>query len=98
MFKRYNINDLFLAHVVIYLKDAKSSYGYLTILKKNDVNYTDLQNLDRVVTPSMIYKIEALSNYYTQEGKRKNITRKNAINISKNYYNVLLPNEKVRSL
>lgn len=98
MFTRYNINDLFLAHVVVYSENSNSGYGYLTILKKNDNNYIDLQNPNRIVTPSMIYRIEALNKYYTQDGRRKSVTRKNAVNLGKKYYETFVPNVKTKSM
>ena len=50
MFERFNINDLYLAHVVVSSPESMGGYGYLTILKKSGENYIDLQNMDRIFT------------------------------------------------
>lgn len=101
MFEKFNINDLFLAHVVVFSPEnsasCDSSYGYLTILKKSGESYIDLQNMTRVVTTTrdpmktsyVIYKKEPLSNHYTQEGKKTTFTRKNAVNVGSQYYGAL---------
>lgn len=103
MFTRYNINDLFLAYVLVNIpskniKSGYATYGYGTILKKNGENYIDLQNKDRIITNSLIpnqtnytiYEIEPLSKHYTQDGRRINsFSRKKALNAEKQYSYVI---------
>ena len=64
-----------------------AGYGYLTILKKEGEKFIDLQNpkekiYDRRITNKekcvFIKKMEPLSNYYTQDGKKKNTFAKRA--------------------
>jgi len=98
MFTRYNINDLFIAHIVVYSENGRTSCGYLTILKKNGENYIDLQNSTRIVTPNMIYKIDALNKYYTQDGKRKSVSRKNAVKLGEQHYESLLSIPRVKTM
>lgn len=59
MFKRFDINDLYLAHVLIIYPESTetsrlfsgtTSLGYLTILKKSGENYIDLQDMSRIVS------------------------------------------------
>ena len=103
MFTRYNINDLFLAYVVVNVpsknsESAYTTYGYPTILTKKGEIYIDLQNKDRVITNSLIpnqksyviYEIEPLSKHYTQDGRRINtFSRKKALNAEKQYNYVI---------
>ena len=103
MFTRYNINELFLAYVIVNIpvknmESGYATYGYATILKKAGENYIDLQNKDRVITNSLIpnqksytiYEIEPLSRHYTQDGRRKNtFTRKKALNAHEQYSYVI---------
>ena len=99
MFKKYNINDLFLASVSIvypfheynskngFVKIGHGNFEYNTILLKKDNKYIDLQ--DKFI-PIISYKvnfIEPLSNYYMQDGNKISVSKRNAINIGKQYYN-----------
>lgn len=98
MFERFDINDLYLAHVVVAFPRNTGGYGYLTILKKSGKNYIDLQNMNRIVTETsnpneisyVIYRKEPLSNHYTQSGNKKvAFTRKTAISVGSQYYGTL---------
>lgn len=101
MFKRYNINELYLAYVIAYIPSKTSpgaSYGYPTILMKNGENYIDLQNKDRIVTNTktttercyVIYEIEPLSKHYTQDGRKiNNFSRKKALIVNQQYRHVI---------
>lgn len=104
MFERFNINDLYLAHVVVSSPEGMGGYGYLTILKKSGENYIDLQNMDRIVTETrnsneisyVIYRKEPLSNHYTQSGNKKvSFTRKTAINVGSKYYGTLVESKSL---
>ena len=75
---------------------STSGYGYLTILKKEGENFIDLQNpkvklYDKRITNkekcAFIKSMEPLSNYYTQDGKRKKtFYKKRAIKEAEKYY------------
>lgn len=115
MFEKYNINDLFLAHVQVeypknswdyniggVIRGGISGYTYLTILRKIEEKYIDLQNGYKIITTEdqdskqinyTIDYIEPLSKYYNQDGKRKNIfSRKKAISVAKKHYNEIHEN------
>ena len=101
MFKKYNINDLFLASVSIvypyreydsktgFVKLAHGSFKYNTILLKKEDKFIDLQKkFIPVITSYKINFLEPLSKYYTQEGaKTTELTKRKAINIGKQHYN-----------
>lgn len=107
MFKKYNINELFIAqieatyHYNEMLKDNNSiflldgmSYSYITIVRKHNERYCDLQNLslpidieynekNNSIFSYQIKYLEPLNNYYTQDGKIK-ISKKKSYKIVKN--------------
>ena len=109
MFERYNVNDLFLASINIIHNEKKivtsdkfgisfegaiEGFGYITIVKKEEDKYIDLQNPKRkLVTKSdlnetsyIIEYIEPLSKYYkNKEGKSKLCKRK-TLKLAENYY------------
>ena len=101
MFTRYNINDLFLAYVIVTVyKNGSRSYEfyYPTILKKVESGYIDLQHPNRTIDNGEMqdnriyttYEIEPLSKHYTQDGRRKNtFTKKNALKIGEQYIYVV---------
>ncbi len=77
-------------------------YGYLTILKKDNDHYVDLQNLEYPITDirnprDISYTIEymePLSNYYTQDGKK--LSRRKAIKLASQYYDSIHENNLER--
>lgn len=112
MFERYNVDDLFLASInVIYPDDdiwednvggmimmSPAGYGYLTILKKEEDKYIDLNDMSRKITTTrdpktisfIIDYIEPLSKYYNQDGTKKEIfSRRNALKEANKYYDVM---------
>lgn len=109
MFERYNINDLFLASISVMFPDSNiddvnfggiltmetAGYGYLTILKKENGKYIDLNNISRKITTTRdprkisytIDYIQPLSKYYTQDGKKKEtLSRRKTLIEAKKYY------------
>ena len=112
MFKKYNINDLYLADINVAYPDPEvkdwdeslgnfimistAGFGYLTILRKDGESFIDLQNpkvklYDRRITNkekcTFIKSIEPLSNYYTQDGKRKtHFNKRDAIKEAEKHY------------
>lgn len=108
MFERYNIDDLFLAIVHVTFPEhtwdptasgiemtGPDGYKYLTIVKKDNDTYIDLQYMSRTMNairnPKTInYKIEymqPLSKYYTQDGRRKQtFSKRKALLAAKEYY------------
>lgn len=65
-----------------------AGYGYLTILRKDGERFIDLQNpkiklYDKRITNkekcAFIKRMEPLSNYYTQEGKKKSTFSKRKV-------------------
>lgn len=112
MFERYNINDLFLASITVMFPDndmwdvniggicmmGTAGYGYLTILKKDDDRYIDLNDMSKKITTTrdpmktsyIINYIEPLSKYYTQDGKKKEVfSKRQALKEAKKYYNAI---------
>ena len=87
MFDRYNINDLYLAFILVMYPEVKIrgnyeadvGYGYTTVLRKLGEEYIDLQRPKRQLvternldeTSYIIEYIEPLSKYYDQNGKKK---------------------------
>ena len=78
MFRKYDINDLFVAKFLIYekVKTNTSDGEYLTILKKQNNNYIDLKNIISPVSfRSNKYKIEfmiPLNDIYSKAGTNSN--------------------------
>ena len=108
MFEKYDINDLFLAIVHVTFPEntwdltaggiemmGPNGYKYLTIIRKDNDTYIDLQHMSRIMTTaknSQItnYRVEytqPLSKYYTQDGRKKQIfSKRKALLAAKEYY------------
>lgn len=124
MFERYNIDDLFLAVIHVTFPEnawdltaggiemmGPDGYKYLTILKKDNNTYIDLQYMSRTINaiedPKTIhYKVEyvqPLSKYYTQDGRKKQtFSKRQALLAAKKYcisaYSEYLKQSKEKSL
>lgn len=107
MFERYNIDDLFLAIVHVTFSEntwdltasgiemtGPKGYKYLTILRKDNDTYIDLQNMSRIMTTvknpkTTNYHVEytqPLSKYYTQDGRKKQtFSKRQALLAAKEY-------------
>ena len=93
MFERYNIDSLFLASVNCDYNNGmlEYSYDYLTVLQKDNDKYIDLQDISRKITnvgesdnksvrkSYTINYAEPLSKYYTQDGRKKVISKRKAL-------------------
>ena len=110
MFEKYDINDLFLPSIDVeyspygnsfdtnvggILLSGVSGYGYITILKKEDKHYIDLQNkflevpsVDSNGKKYTINYMEPLSKYYSQQNSNQSVlSRRKSISIAKKYIN-----------
>lgn len=82
------------------LLSTEIGYGYLTIVFRKDDMYYELQSNKLLsfsrnprITSYTIKYLEPLSDYYTQEGKKKNkISRKQAIKEGRKHYSVIHQN------
>ena len=94
MFKKYDINDLYLAEIECILpkisNDKVYGYSYETIIYYNGKKYIDLENpsnkLEKDNSNYKIIYIEPLSHYYTNDGKKKKHGRIKPINTNEMHY------------
>lgn len=78
--------------------ESTAGYGYLTILRKlSEDSYVDLKDMKPIgtvrnphTTSYTIDYVEPLSDYYTQDGKKKDIfSRRQAVREAKNHYDAI---------
>ena len=96
MFGKYNIDDLYLTYVNVFYIKKTGEEVYIssttTISKKiNGNKYINLKNNEPLPNSKYPYVnkiayLEPLGNYYTQDGKRKGVSKEQAIDSIKKYY------------
>ena len=107
MLEKYDLKDLYLGTIdVMFSEDHGLSdnvggmfisgtigYGYITVLKKEEDKYIDLQFRKREITTQrdpnktsyILGSVEPLSAYYKQDGTKR-FTRRQALNTGNDYF------------